>query len=60
MGQAMQSLIQSGVFPIDDKHDVSMCIIARKAWEMANALIYEIFKDRRAPTSDIGNTREEG
>ena len=60
MGQAMQSLIQSGVFPIDDKHDVSMHVIARKAWEMADALIYEIFKDRRPVTSDIGNCCKEG
>lgn len=59
MGQAMQSLIQSGVFPIDDKHDVSMHVIARKAWEMADALIYEIFKDRRPITSDIGNCCKE-
>lgn len=60
MGQAMQSLIQSGVFPVDDKHDVSMHVIARKAWEMADALIYEIFKDRRPITSDIGNCCGEG
>jgi len=60
MGQAMQSLIQSGVFPIDDKHDVSMHVIARKAWEMADALIYEIFKDRRPVASDIGNCCKEG
>ena len=63
MGQAAQALIRSGAFDVADKHDVSMVLIARKAWEMADALIYEIFKDRRPITSDIsgiGNCCEEG
>lgn len=59
MGQATQALIQSGAFDVADKHDVSMTLIARKAWEMADALIYEIFKDRRPKTSDIGNCCKE-
>lgn len=59
MGQAAQALIRSGAFDVADKHDVSMTLIARKAWEMADALIYEIFKDRRPKTSDIGNCCKE-
>lgn len=62
MGQATQALIRSGAFDVADKHDVSMVLIARKAWGMADALIYEIFKDRRPKTSeisDVGNCCEE-